>query len=173
MKASKEQRGAELIEFALVLPAFLILLFSILFYSIVFFTDQSLSHAAQRAADSVVAVDPDAPNFAVTAVEQAQNQLKQSLSLFPGTPPDLALGTLDGDNRCTTASAGNVGTMCIETPTNGEGQRAVVVQLSAGFSDLWPGFPRIALVAVPDRLSATGTAYVASPGTSAGIASNP
>lgn len=166
------QQGAELIEFALVLPAFLILIFGILFYSIVFFTDQTLSHAAQRAADAVLAVDPDAPNFADKAVQQAQGQLDRSLSLFPGSSPSLSSGTLDEDNRCIAASTGNVGAVCVESATNGEGQRAVVVQLSAGFSVLWPGFPRIALVVVPDTLSATGTAYVASAGANTGITGN-
>lgn len=54
------QSGAALIEFAFVLLPLLLLTFGTLLYGLVFVTQQAMAFAAQRGADAIVQVDPNA-----------------------------------------------------------------------------------------------------------------
>lgn len=73
-----------LVEFAFVLPIFLVLLYGMLVYSIVFVTQQAVAFAAESGADSVVTVAPQASNYDALATARATARVNEILGFLPG-----------------------------------------------------------------------------------------
>jgi hypothetical protein len=71
------QSGAAMVEFAFVFPLLFFLLYGTIVYSYIFVVQSSLNFAAEQAAQSAVAVSPDAPRSLVTdrAIATATNLL--------------------------------------------------------------------------------------------------
>ncbi|MES1928533.1 hypothetical protein SADO_04720 [Salinisphaera dokdonensis CL-ES53] len=153
------QTGASLIEFALVLPVFLLLVIGVLYASIAFVTHQAVAHAAQRGADAAISADPNAPSYATLAVVRASLRVAEALSFLPGEPPEIELRQecdtpVDGAGNAPPASY-----FCV-IDSGAAGGRMVSLSLAPAFSSLWPQFPRVALAPLPAYVRATGAAVV-------------
>lgn len=151
------QRGASLIEFALVLPIFLMLVVGILTYGIAFATQQAVHYAAQRSAESVTHIDPtlDMAAYAARATGIVNERLASVLAYFPGDPPRVATAqTGCGDSGESESSP--PARLCIDTDADVAGRRVVVVELAPTFGSLWPGFPQTGYVPALGRIRARG-----------------
>lgn len=128
-----------MIEFALVLPVFLLLVVGIFYLGIVYFTGQSVQLAAQRGADAAITVDPERSkaDFSQAALSQVRDRLRHAVDFFPGAiaSPELAAMT---NHRCGGQARGSY--VCIADDASGDGYD-VEVRLLPAFGDLWPGFP--------------------------------
>lgn len=137
--------GATLIEFALVLPIFLLLIFGILYFGIYLFTQQSVQNAAQQGANAAVVVDVDSAGNGVTGLKslvstRVNTRVSSALSFFPGNIGTLGPGTLnDGSGQC--GGKAGPGFVCVLKGPDNDGSYDVIVHLTPKFSSLWPGFP--------------------------------
>ncbi|MBO9469452.1 pilus assembly protein [Endozoicomonas sp. G2_2] len=156
------QRGASLIEFALVLPLFLLLVIGILTYGIAFATHQAVNYAAQRSAESVTHLDPelDMAAYAARATGLVNERLASVLGYFPGDAPSVAAA----ENGCDTAEDSESAAparLCIDTDADVPGRRVIVVELAPTFDSLWPGFPQTGYIPALGPIRATGRSVVA------------
>lgn len=158
----KAERGASLIEFAFVLPVFLMLIVGILYYGIGFATQQAVNHAAGRAADAAVAVDPalDSSAFRARAIEQAEPRIAGILAYFPGGTGERFVLS-GGCDTAADSGAADQSSLCVGPDADRPGRRVVTVNLAPRFQSLWPGFPETGLIPTPEFVRATGTAVVA------------
>lgn len=136
----RRQKGAELIEFALVLPIFLLLAFGILYFGIYLFTQQSVKNAAQEGANAAVVVDVDSAGNDLSSLVLARvnARVASSLSFMPGHIDELQAGAIATNGQC--GGAGASGFVCISGPDS-DGSYDVAIRLTPRFSSLWPGFP--------------------------------
>lgn len=136
--------GAALVEFALIFPAFLLLLFGILYFGIYLFTQQAVKNAAQQGANAAVVVDVDSPGNGLSPLvlkrvkTQVNTQVSSSLSFLPGQIGELQVSRTAVDGQCGTVAG--PGLVCLAGPDS-EGGYTVRVRLTPSFSSLWPGFP--------------------------------
>ena len=164
----RTQRGAALIEFAIILPMLLILLVGMIYYGYVFMLQSAVNNAAQQAAGAAVAVDPvgrsssgSGPDSYPAVVGQAVvDTIASNLDWLPASILDGATGDSlvcnDGDSE---ASLG------CGTTIDGSGLLRVVVSLNvtANSSPLLPQInlpPFGPIPPVPGGGVLTGTAEV-------------
>ena len=163
MRRSKfgNETGAALVEFSLVLLAFLVILVGTLSYGIAFVTHQAVSYAAGAGAEAAYVVDPEATvklrELGDRALPLANARLASVLGFFPGGAPVLT----EVRTNCAARNA-DVSTsyLCVSASSR-TGRRVVTVQLAPRFQSLWPGFPETGLIPTPEFVRATGTAVVA------------
>ena len=155
-------RGASLVEFAIVLPLFLLLVIGILTYGIAFATHQAVNYAAQRSAESVARLDPDLDMSAYgpRATDLVNERLASVLGYFPGDAPSVAAAEsgcdpLEGPESAAAAR------LCIDTDIDVPGRRVIVVELAPTFDSLWPGFPQTGYIPALGPIRATGRSVVA------------
>ncbi|GAB3674755.1 TadE/TadG family type IV pilus assembly protein [Salinisphaera aquimarina] len=156
------QRGASLIEFALVLPVFLLLAVGILFYSIAFATQQAVTYAAQRGADAAVSVSPDVEEFADRARVVAEARIAETLRYFPGVSErSFALQKANCGASAADASEVEASQFCVNSSDADSNRRVVIVRLAPKFRSLWPGFPESGLLGIPEFVRAEGQVVMA------------
>ena len=178
--SSKKQRGASLIEFALVLPVFLTLIMGILFYGIAFATQQAVHFAAERGAEAAVSVDPDVllidseQNVNSLVSQLASDRIRGVLGCFPGVDevlPESGAGVVAirvaEESACGDDEEGGTAVkICVVD--DGADTRHIQVRLSLAFDQLWLGFPRPGFFLTPDVVQATGSAVLAGASDAAG-----
>jgi len=81
-----QQRGAAAVEFALVLPVFLLLFFGLVFFGVTFTLQHNLTHAAQIGARAGLIADPETlstEDYEAKMFELARNAAKEVLDWMP------------------------------------------------------------------------------------------
>ena len=140
------QRGAQLVEFALTLPVFLIIIYLIVCYSIVFLLQQTISFAANEGARAGLAF----PSSSVSRTAAATARVNAILSGLPQTyRSSLTPVVTEGLGAST----------CVSTLSNSSGFSCLSVSLSYNFSAN-PGivvFPPVKAM-LPSTLNAKATA---------------
>lgn len=135
---SSNSNGATLVEFALIFPAFLLLIFGILYFGIYLFTQQSVQNAAQQGVNAAIAVDVDSAGKGFVR-DRVNARVASALSFMPGQIDDLQMGAVV-NGRC--GAGDDPGYVCV-TNSGNDGSYDVVVRLQPKFSSLWPGFPKL------------------------------
>lgn len=147
--------GAALIEFALIFPAFLLLIFGVLYFGIYLFTQQSVANAAQQGVDAAVVVDVDraGSDLLSLVLVRVNDRVASSLSFIPGRVGKLQPGSIAADGQC--GGEMGPGFVCISGPAQ-DGSYDVVVRLTPSFSTLWPGFPNLLPILTGGRAESGG-----------------
>jgi Flp pilus assembly protein TadG len=91
------QAGASALEFALVLPVFLLFFYGLVQYGLVFVLSIGFTAAASDAARSAVSVDPEEDDYESLVIERARAVAVARLSWLPEAAREAVLGT-DGQN---------------------------------------------------------------------------
>jgi Flp pilus assembly protein TadG len=91
-RSRRGEAGASAIEFAFVLPVFLILLYGIASYGLAFALSQVLTFAAEEGARAVVAADPAEPDYLDTAADLARTTVAERLAWLPASQRAVILG---------------------------------------------------------------------------------
>lgn len=101
MSRRRSERGATLVEFALIVPLLLLLVFGIIEFGLLFNADSNVNQAA-RAGGRTAAILSTDPQMGYRAAEAAANSLGISPSSVTGTPT-VCVGLFDpaDPNRCT------------------------------------------------------------------------
>jgi Flp pilus assembly protein TadG len=87
------ERGTAAIEFALVFPAFLLLLYGLVTYGILFGFQHAMTAAAEDGARAAIACDPADPDqHAQCVVERARHAVSESLAWLPAARRAHLLG---------------------------------------------------------------------------------
>ena len=123
------QRGAALIEFALVLPILLALLVGTIYYGYVFVLDAAVTHAAKQGAQAAVAVNPAAfdGGYEAEVVARVSASVSRNLEWLPaGVPDETTSVCFPGDEGCTGCPAVAGDAACI----------SVVLDVSGGSTPL-------------------------------------
>ena len=101
------ERGAALVEFALVLPILLVILLGIVDFGLYFYNDLQLTHAARDAARYLTVGGPDATAKANAAIDDAAGRLTDNTdpptrNLLPGSSGNPATVGLTTTYHCIT-----------------------------------------------------------------------
>ncbi|MES1925918.1 hypothetical protein T31B1_11389 [Salinisphaera sp. T31B1] len=148
----------------MVLPLLLLLVLATLGYGIAFATQQAVNFAAQRGADVAVVVDPEASDFASTAQGLAERRVALALRYFPGVSADrFALEVVDCDESGLPDATRAESAFCVAGDPADSGRRIVGIALAPRFQSLWPGFPNLGRVGMPEFVRASGQAFVSGP----------
>jgi hypothetical protein len=102
MNRQRSERGATLIEFALIVPTLLLLVFGIIEFGLLFNSDSNVNQSA-RAGGRTAAILSTDPQMAYRAAEAAANSLSISPSTIVGQPT-VCIGLFDPSepNKCVT-----------------------------------------------------------------------
>jgi Flp pilus assembly protein TadG len=82
----RRQRGAAAVEFGLVFPILFVITYGAIVYSYVYVLRQSLTFAAQEAAQAAVAIEPGTANYETRVRQTAVNS---ALAAIAWMPPDV------------------------------------------------------------------------------------
>jgi Flp pilus assembly protein TadG len=85
-------RGAAAVEFAFVFPILFLLIYGVIVYSYVFVLQESLTYAAQEAAESAVKVDPESPNADALRTSNVRSTAQAVLRWLPESQRKRVLG---------------------------------------------------------------------------------
>tara|TARA_B100002049_G_scaffold11308_1_gene8056 strand:- start:537 stop:1019 length:483 start_codon:yes stop_codon:yes gene_type:complete len=143
------QYGATLIEFALVLPLFLLLVIGILTYGIAFATQQIVQHAAQRSAEVVTRVDPLADDYNDVARRLVNEELAYWLDFLPVSKPEVE----EVSGFCSGNVPADSARLCIGKES---GRRVIRVDLAPAFE-----FPLTGYISELEAIRGTGRNVVA------------
>lgn len=95
-----EQRGAAAIEFALVLPLFLMVLLTVVIWSTFFFVQGAVDYAARESVRASLTVDPEAYEtsdaYRGAVEENVSDAVASALDVLPESWRDDVVGGLDG-----------------------------------------------------------------------------
>lgn len=151
-----------MVEFAFVFPLLFLLVYGIVVYAYVYVLQQSLTYAAQQAADAVVAVDPSQPDADDLRVRRARETAAASLSWLPASQRRRVLGDEGEAVRVATCPAGFE-----DCPTDSDAMRVTLnFILSEGECQRNSLFPVVNLYLVgcipplPRQLSATAVVRI-------------
>ncbi len=122
MSVRRRIAGAAAVEFALILPVFLMMMYSMVVYAYIFILQESMTFAAQASAEATVKVSPVQADYEAALVSVAKSTATQVLGYLP----------LDQQNRVLGESAEKV----TVTPDTVNG--TVQVQLTFDFAGLFP-----------------------------------
>lgn len=163
----RQLRGASAVEAAIVMPMLLAFVYGLIYYSYLFVLQETVTYAAQEAAEAAVAVDPRQDDDAYTAAieTEARQTVVEVFDWLPAGQQIRVLGA-DGDGSQTVA-------VDIIPDASGIGATvAVTVRytvIGGGDTDggLGPLFPVLRLPAgigvfppLPDQLVSRGTASI-------------
>lgn len=108
-KFQGRQRGAAAVEFAFVFPFLFLLMYGVVVYAYTFVIKESISYAAQEAAEAAVAVDPAATNADTLRNQRVRDTASAVLAWMPTAQRQRVLGS-SGQNvqisYCTNGSSG-------------------------------------------------------------------
>ena len=99
-KSLKRQHGATAVEFAFVFPVLFMLIYGCIVYAYLFLIKESMTYAAEVAAESAVRVDPQASSGAAydaLVIREVKENAIGALSWLPQNFRDRVLGNAQGD----------------------------------------------------------------------------
>ena len=165
MTQAYRQSGATLVEFAVVLPVFLLIFIGALTYGIAFVTQQAVSYAAQRSADSLISIAPglDSGAYETLAARRVEERIASTLAYFPGADDRLPQGV---SISCDAPDPEGIdgARLCIRRDKPTVGRSSVAVRLAVSFESLWPRFPTTDFISGVGRINATGYVVVTDSG---------
>lgn len=85
-------RGAVAVEFAFIFPILFLLVYGTIVYAYVFVLKQSITHAAQEAAEAAVAIVPGKPNSQALREAAVRSTAASALSWLPQSQRQRVLG---------------------------------------------------------------------------------
>jgi len=90
--ARKRQAGGAMVEFAFVFPILFLLVYGVIVYAYVYVIQQSITYAAQEAAEAAVAVDPEQDDPFTQQQDVARQMAISALSWLPESQKARVLG---------------------------------------------------------------------------------
>lgn len=108
LQRTRLQSGAVAVEFAFIFPLLFMLVYGTIVYSYVFVVQSSLNFAAEQAAQSAVAVSPNASNNDDVVVTQVRTTSDNLLSWLPTAPRTRSInvrGTEKETATCTVSGS--------------------------------------------------------------------
>ena len=133
----QRQRGGAAVEFAFVFPVLFMLIYGCIVYAYLFLIKESMTYAAEVAAESAVRVDPNQPSQATydtLVVREVKQNAIGALSWLPQNFRNRVLGNAAGDKVMTEFS--------ISPQTNAS---VLTVTLTFDVAESTPIFPVITL----------------------------
>lgn len=85
----RRQRGAAMIEFALVFPIFFFIIYSLLGYGLLFMLEQNITLAAAEGARAAIAVDPDVAGYNASVQTRARQVVLERLDWLTDSQRDM------------------------------------------------------------------------------------
>lgn len=88
----RREAGAAAVEFALILPIFLMMIYAMVVYAYMFVLQESMTFAAQSAAEATIKVNPAQAGYSTALVDEARAAASQVLGYLPDAQKLRVLG---------------------------------------------------------------------------------